>query len=166
MKNTRYNTGLTIAELLIALAVVAMLLAAVAVAFNASAVNYQQNEDIFRTINSARQALFRITTQLRTADAVKPDPNSPAECTMVTAGGEDITYRYNSTDNKLYLITNDDTTDSDYVLCENVTAMTCKKTLTDDGLGCKSVQITITVQNGDVKQTVSGAAAIRKNIDY
>ncbi|MHC4071939.1 MAG: prepilin-type N-terminal cleavage/methylation domain-containing protein [Planctomycetota bacterium] len=165
MKNTRYKAGLTIVELLIALAVVAMLLTAVAVAFNASAVNYEQNEDIFRTINSARQALFRMTSQLRTASAVKPDPNSPAECTMITAGGEDITYRYNGADNKLYLITNDDLTDSDYVLCENVTALNCKKTLTDDGLGCKSVQITITVQSGDVKQTVSGAAAIRRNLN-
>ncbi len=164
MQNTRYKTGFTIAELLIALAMVAMLLVAVAVAFNASATNYQQNEDIFRTINSARQALFRMTTQLRTADAV--DPNSPAnECSMITASNEDITYRYNSADNKLYLITNDDTTDSDYVLCENVTALTCKKTPTDDGFNCKSVQITITVQSGDVQRTVSGAAAIRKNLN-
>ncbi len=165
MQNTRYKTGFTIAELLIALAVVAMLLVAVAVAFNASAVNYQQNEDIFRTINSARQALFRMTSQLRTASAVNPDPNSPAECTMITAGGDDITYRYNGADNKLYLITNDDLTDSDYVLCENVTALTCKKTLTDDGLDCKSVQITITVQSGDVQRTVSGAASIRRNLN-
>jgi len=45
---------------------------------------------MFKAINSARQALFRITSQLRTATAV--DPVAPAnECSMITAAGEDIT---------------------------------------------------------------------------
>jgi len=60
----------TIAELLLALAITGLLLAVVAVAFNASIINYGENEDVFKTINSARQALFRITSQLRTANAV------------------------------------------------------------------------------------------------
>ena len=116
---TKFTAGFTIAELLIALAITGLLLAAVAVAFNASIINYRENEDIFKTINKARQVLFRMTTQLRTANAV--DPNSPDnECSLITAGGDDITYRYNNGDSKLYLITNDDLFDSDYVLCENV----------------------------------------------
>jgi prepilin-type N-terminal cleavage/methylation domain-containing protein len=57
----KYKPGFSLAELLIALAIAAMLLVAVAVAFNASATNYQQNEDIFKVVNSARQALCRIT---------------------------------------------------------------------------------------------------------
>jgi hypothetical protein len=153
--------------LLIALAIAAMLLVAVAVAFNASAANYQQNEDIFKAVNSARQALFRITTQLRTANAV--DPNAPSnECSMVTAAGEDITYRYNSSDNKLYLITNDDLSDSDYVLCDNVTAMNCTKTniVNEDGwLIVQKVQISITVASNDIEKTISAAAAIRRNLN-
>ena len=52
MRTTKYKTGFTIAELLMALAISAMLLVAVAVAFNASAMNYQENEDIFNTIKS------------------------------------------------------------------------------------------------------------------
>ena len=166
MQNTRYKTGFTIAELLLALAIAGMLLAAVAFAFNASVINYRQNEDIFRTINSARQAMFRMISQLRTADAV--DPNSPAnECSLITASGDDITYRYNGEDNKLYLITNDDLTDSDYVLCDNVTAMTFTKyTVTEDSLTkVTSVQISITTASGDVQQTVSAAAVIRRNLN-
>jgi len=156
--------GFTIAELLIALALAAMLLVAVAVAFNASATNYQQNENIFKVVNSARQALFRITSQLRTADAV--DPNAPPnECSMITAAGENITYRYNSVDKKLYLVTNDDPSDSDYVLCDHVTAMTFTKTPTDDGLDCKSVQISITVASDNIEKTISAAAAIRRNLN-
>lgn len=168
MQNTRYKTGFTIAELLLALAIAGMLLAAVAFAFNASVINYRQNEDIFRTINSARQAMFRMISQLRTATAVDPDPNSPAnECALITASGDDITYRYNSEDNKLYLITNDDLTDSDYVLCDNVTAMTfTKDTVTEDSVTkVTSVQISITTASGNVQQTASAAAVIRRNLN-
>lgn len=162
----KYKSGFTIAELLIALAIGVILLVAVAVAFNASAVNYQQNEDVFKVINNARQALFRMTSQLRTADAV--DPNAPSnECTLITAGGENITYRYNGTENKLYLVTNDDLTDSDYVLCDNVTAMNCTKAwiVEDAVIKVQNVQISITVASGDIEKTISAAAAIRRNLN-
>ena len=166
MRTTKYKTGFTIAELLMALAISAMLLVAVAVAFNASAMNYQENEDIFNTINAARQALLRMTTQLRTAAAV--DPTSPInECTLLTSGGDDITYRYDSGQGTLYLITNDDLSDSDYVLCENVTALTCTKNVVveDAQIKVKSVQIMITVASGNVQRTVSAAAVIRRNLN-
>jgi len=162
--NTR--AGFSVAELLLALALAAMLLAAVAVAINASATNYRQNEDIFKAINGARQALFRITSQLRIANAV--DPNAPGnECTMITSAGENITYRYNSGDSTLYLITNDDLSDSDYVLCDNVTAMNCTKAteIVDAVTIVKSVQISLTVASDDVQKTISAAATIRRNLN-
>lgn len=161
MKNARYENGFGIAELLIALAITGLLLAAVAVAFNASVINYRQNEDIFKAINSARQALFRMTTQLRTGYWVDPSaPNN--ECSFYTADDRDITYRFNSADNKLYLITNYDSSDSDYVLCDNVTSMSFIKSPTDDGSDTKSVQISMTVESGDVQRTLSSAAVIRR----
>lgn len=165
-KIKKFIAAFTIVESLIALAVVSILLAAVAVAFNASAINYRENNDIFNAVNKARQALFRMTTQLRTADAVNPDSLSN-ECTMITAGGDDITYRYNSSDKKLYLVTNDVITDSDYVLCNNVTAMTFTKDIVTEGsqTKVKSVQISITVAAGDVQQTLSAAAVIRRNLN-
>lgn len=164
MKRARNINGFGIVELLIALAITALLLAAVAVAFNASIMNYCENEDIFKAVNSARQALYRITTQLRTATAV--EPNSLAnECTFITAGGEDITYRYDSGDSKLYLI--DNSSGSDYVLCENVTAMTFNKnTRTIDSVTfVASVQISMTVVSGNTERTVSGAVVIRRNLN-
>ncbi len=160
------KAGFTVVELLVALAIAGMLLAAIAVAINASATNYQENEDAFKAINSARQALFRITSQLRTANAV--DPNAPSnECTMITAAGENITYRYNNADSKLYLITNDDLSDSDYVLCDNVTAMTCAKTteVVDAMIVVKNVQISLTVASDDIQKTISAAATIRRNLN-
>jgi prepilin-type N-terminal cleavage/methylation domain-containing protein len=163
IRDTRYEPGFTIVELLIALAIMALLLGAVAVAFNASVINYSENEDIFKTINNARQALFRITTQLRTASAV--EPNSPAnECTLITDAGEDITYRYNSAESKLYLI--DNSTASAYLLCDDITAMTfTANTATEGSLTyVKGVQISITVQSGDIQKTISAATVIRKNL--
>ena len=106
--------------------------------------------------------MFRITSQLRIANAV--DPNAPSnECTMITAAGENITYQYNSGDGKLYLITNDDLSDSDYVLCDNVTAMNCTKTteVVDAIIVVKYVQISLTVASDGIKKTISAAATIR-----
>jgi len=141
-----------------------LLLAAVAVAFNASIINYRENEDIFKTINSTRQALFRITSQLRSAEAV--DPNSPSnECTMITADGNNITYQYRSADSKLYLITNSD--GQEYVLCDDVTAMTFTKDIgIEEAIAyVKSVQISMTVESGNIQRTVSAAAVIRRNLE-
>ena len=166
MQYKKQKHGFTVAELLVALAISGFLLAAVAFAFQSSIVNYTQNEDIFKSINSSRQALFRITTQLRTAEAV--DPNTPAnQCTFLTPANESITYDYRSADNKLYLITNSDS--SEYVLCENVTAMTfTKDTFVDaeDGFTkVKSVQVSMTVKNGDIEKTISAASVIRRNLN-
>jgi prepilin-type N-terminal cleavage/methylation domain-containing protein len=166
-RDTKYESGFTIVELLLALAIASILLATVATAFNASIINYRQNEDIFKVINSARQSLFRLTSQLRTADAV--DPTSPVnECSLITAGGDDITYRYNNADNKLYLITNDDLTDPDYVLCDNVTAMTFTKdtVIVESIEKVRSVQVSITVACGNVERKISAAAVIRRNLSW
>ena len=172
MRNTKYELrdakhehAFTLVEILLALAISAILLAAVAVAFNASVINYQQNDHIFKAMNGARQALFRITSQLRTANAV--DPNAPSnECSMITAAGDDITYRFNSADNKLMLITNDDLTDDDYTLCENVAAMTFTKdtAVVDSVTLVKSVQMAITVTAGDTQKKLVAAAVVRKNL--
>jgi prepilin-type N-terminal cleavage/methylation domain-containing protein len=166
MKNAGKKNGFGIVELLIAMAITAMLLVAVAVAFHASMTSYRENEDIFKAVNRARQALFRITTQLRTG--YWADPNAPSnECSFYTADGNDITYRYNAADSKLYLITNDDLSDSDYVLCDNVSAMTFSKAtrINDEGVtSVVSVHISMTVVIGNAQRIVSSAAVIRKDL--
>ena len=141
-----------------------LLLTALAVAFNASLINYTENESIYKATNSARQALFRITSQLRTATAA--DPNAASnECTLITAEGENLTYRYDGSGKILYLITNDDTSDSDYKLCEDVEAMTFTKDVFVENAVTKvrSVQISIDVAAGGVRKTLAAAAVIRRN---
>jgi prepilin-type N-terminal cleavage/methylation domain-containing protein len=155
--------GFTIAECLISLAITAILLTSLAVAFNAAVMNYRENEQMYQAINNARQALTRMTSQLRTGYAV--DPNAPTnQCNFLTAAGDDITYEFRSDDGKLYLRTNDD--GHEYVLCNNVTYAAFTKTrTTSPPLGdCKSVQISLTVRSGDFERTLAAAAVIRKNL--
>jgi type II secretory pathway pseudopilin PulG len=162
-KPTGFTAGFTVVELLLALAITSLLLVAVAVVFNASVINYRENEDIFKTINSARQALCRITTQIRTGLVDPNDVSSEDRCKLLCADGSEITYRYESADNRLYL--HDDDTGTDYVLCDNVTAMTFKKDNDTPTGDVKSVQISMTVVSGDIERTVSAAAVIRKILD-
>lgn len=152
--------GFTVVECLISLAICAMLMTAVAVAFNASLVNFRENEEMFQSINSARQALTRMTTQLRTANAVDTDTTATGSCAFESVTGELITYEFRADDNKLYLITNSDA--NEYVLCDNVTAASFTRTLTTDGLNCKSVLMSLTVQCGASERTLSAAAVVRR----
>lgn len=153
--------GFTIIECLVGLAIAAILMVALGVAFDASVTNYRENEQMFLTINSARQALTRVTSQLRTGHWV--DPNAPAyRCSFFTDANENLTYEFRSADQKLYLITNAD--GHTYTLCDNVTAAAFTKT--PDGHGdCKSVQISLTVQNGGRQRGLAAAAVIRRNLD-
>lgn len=151
--------GFTLVECLIGLAISAMLLAAIAVAFNASLISYGENENMFRAINSARQAMARMTSQIRTGHTF--DLGAAAnQCSFFTAADVDTTYEYRIADQKLYLIQNG----TDYVLCDNVTAASFAKTLNNAGDDFKSVQISLTVQSGNISRTLSGAAVVRRNL--
>jgi len=159
-KKYKFSAGFTIAELLIALAIMALLLAAVATAFNASAINFKENENMFKAITAARNALLLITSQIRTG-FVNPADLSQTTCTLECADGSNVTYRYNSGEKKLYLHNNN--TNTDYLLCENVTAMTFQKEKDDNTPpDIKSVQITITVESNNTQQTLSAAAVVRR----
>ena len=73
MNATRKNNGFTIIEMLVAVAIVAMLLATVAVALHGSLVSYRENEKIAETVQVARVVLNRLVSEVRTADAVDTD---------------------------------------------------------------------------------------------
>lgn len=160
--------GFTVTELLISLIILAILLTAAAAAFDASATNFTANEDIFRAMNTARQALFRITSDLRTAKHVGIIPDDDADnqrCSMITANDDDLTYRYDANAGILYLDVNVGANAGSYVLCEDVTAISFDRTtLADDPFTVKNVQITLTVTIDRISQTVSSAAVIRRNL--
>jgi len=156
--------GFTIVEILVVLMILGVLLTALAAAFSASVTNFKVNEDAFEVTNSARQALTRITTELRTANAVAVSEAS-SQCSMVTSDNRDITYKFDSTDNTLYLVTNDSTLDDDYILCENVAAMTFVKAVDPVDAGViRNVQISMTLSSDNFTKSISTAAVLRRNI--
>jgi prepilin-type N-terminal cleavage/methylation domain-containing protein len=164
--------GFTLIEIMIALALLAMLMAAVGAAVHASMTNYRENEEMFRAMSTARQALMRITTDLRTASEVSSlDP--AGQCTIDLDGDAehngtanwDITYQFDSAANTLNFIqyNADGTVYASNVLCRNVTGMTFTRTPAT-GDSARSVRISMTVTAGDHAQTVSTAAVIRRNL--
>lgn len=163
-----HRGGFTIVECLIGLAISAMLLTAVAVAFSASATNYRANEEIFWTVNNARQALLRMTSQLRTAGyEMAPglflgvDPAAPShQCHFYTPTGEYYTYEFRAADRKLYLIKN--ATSQEYVLCDDVVAASFEKLYNSEGFDCRSVLISLTVQKGTFERVLAAAAVVRR----
>ena len=163
---SKQTKGFSLIEVLVALAISAVLLAAVAMAFNASIMNYNDNRDISNALNTARQAIMRITNELRCATAVSTSTPSN-ECTFLAADGRDITYRFDSTNQAVYLVTNYDLFDSDYVLCENITDMSFHlNTATAGGQTyVKAVMVSMTIQNGNFQKTITSGAVIRKNLD-
>ena len=179
MSSKKYTTknAFTIVEMIVSMTLMAMLMAAVAIAFNASSVNFRDNEDLFKSLNNARQTLIRLTTQLRTADPAGFDANeSSTVCTMTIADdspdGSSITYSFDADENILYLITNDDDTDDDYVMCRNVAAVNFDRLASsaspytvDNPYLVKNVQITITVTSGATSKTLSSAIALRRSTD-
>lgn len=185
----RKSNGFTLVEMLVALTIMAMLMAAVAFAFDASVKNYHANEGIYKTTSTARQALLRITTDLRTATgyfdaannyirAIEPlaADDTAVIVTVVDPDTNDyvyITYRFDQATNTLWL---DKGTDS-FALCKNVASMTfngaeCQitrlnnvgtaQTVTDT----RNVRIVLTVTDdaGSVTQTLAAAAVIRRNL--
>ncbi|MCD6394593.1 MAG: prepilin-type N-terminal cleavage/methylation domain-containing protein [Planctomycetes bacterium] len=161
-RRLRSKVGFTLVETLIALALLAMIMAAVGVAVQASAMNYKANENIFAAMSTARQAMTRITSDLRTAWPVEVS-EPPNQCSMITADGRNITYRWNDTDETLYLDINPNV--DSYVLCENVTDMRFDRTpVPGDPTNVKDVRILMKVTVGGQSQTVASAAVIRRNM--
>jgi len=170
MLTRKRNKGFTFIELMMSLAIMGILMVAVTVALNASVINYNENEKIFKSLNAARQALVRMTNEIRTAgiyivdDFYAVDQTAPVnQCHIYTSSGDDITYDYRSADDKIYLITNSN--GNEYTLCDNVTAATFIKTDSGDGINAKNVRISITVSDGDLEQNLSAAAVVRRVLD-
>lgn len=90
-KLLKTKQGFTIVEMLLALAILAVLLSAVAVAMHASLHNYSENTKIAELTQTARVVLNRMMSEVRTADAVdsasqrvtiippQPDPGNLTE---------------------------------------------------------------------------------------
>jgi prepilin-type N-terminal cleavage/methylation domain-containing protein len=166
-KLPRVRRGLSLVEVMISLAISAMLLTAVAAAFTASSDAIQVNDEFFRASQAARVSMNQILTEIRRANAVSvPSPltGSPT-LSMITHDTKDRTYTYDATNRRLKLITNDVTTDPDYTLASNCAIASFDVDTYTDTLGINHVirvSVTIVVQVGQNQIRLTGSAAPRK----
>ncbi len=180
----RTITGFTLVEVMMSLVILATLMTAVAFAFDSAVTNYQANQGIYEIVNRGRQALLRITNDLRTADDLalsSEEANTQVSFIKDTNGDgtydKNVTYRFDNSTTPGTLFYDDNLTSNSYVLCNNVTAATFNRTEHNierdtDGNGTletipavRDVRIVLTVTNeaGEISQTLAAATLVRKN---
>jgi prepilin-type N-terminal cleavage/methylation domain-containing protein len=177
----RRRRGLSLIEIMIALAIAATLLTAAAAAFNASSDVVRTNDEFFRATQAARVSLHQILTNVRRASSVEDnrDPVTRIPDTtklqLTTARNDDgsgqdlLTYKYLPANQKLMLLTDEDLTDPDYTLASNVGTLAFDVEMGKDYNNADvvvRVDVSITVKVGRNSVTLSGSAAPRRNIIY
>jgi type II secretory pathway pseudopilin PulG len=164
----RLRTGLGLVEAMIALAIAAMLLSAVGVAFNASASAIEINDQLFRASQAARVSMNRILTQCRKGTVLTNSTSSSLN--FNTDKMQEVSFSYDGTNKQLLYVTNADTTDPDYVLARNVSACSflyvhgTNPTTGSDCIARVAMTITVTIGNNTV--TLTGSAAPRAMVNY
>jgi prepilin-type N-terminal cleavage/methylation domain-containing protein len=161
MNRRHTKTAFTLIEMLLSLAIMAVVLTAVAVAFNGSAVNLSENKEIYQGTTVARMALTRMANQLRTASSIA----------TTTAGNVLDFYdinnarnylHYNSGTKALYVDTAGRT---NVLLCENVKSVTFTPTLGLDSYNhnvVQNVKIQMTISSGNNDANMATSVTIRK----
>ena len=168
--------GLSLTEVLISLAIVAMLLTATGIAFDAALNNYKINHDMASVSVAARNALYQMTSTIRSAWNLDPvtDPGYEIDvavdglsCTLRDSSDRVVIYRYDEDADELQV--NIDGAADWYVMVENVFPVTVGENIftasyNDDGLVSR-VEMRFQVSQVDVSRTIS-AAAVPRNILY
>lgn len=172
-KSPQTRRGFTIVEMLMALAILAMLLSAVALAMHASLHNYGENTKIAELTQAARVVLNRMMSEIRTAEAVDSasqrvtivPPTNPAGLTEI---------EYELDDGVLYCRRIVNSVETSYVLIAsggdvNVTGFTVVRETGLDGEEVeytKSVTTQLDLQSGDNTFSVTASACPRRNMQY
>ena len=165
------TVGLSLVEVLISLAIVAMLLTATGIAFDAALKNYKINHDMASVSISARNALYQMTGTIRSAwnldSATDPDDaiyvaDDAMSCSLRDSSGREIIYRYDDASRELQVNVNIDDTAQWYVMVENVFPVTVGEeiftaTYTPDGLLVSRVEIRFQVSREGLSRTISAA---------
>jgi len=174
-RQARIRRAFTLVEVLISLVVLAILMAALGAAFVGATNSYTASEGLTEMVNTARQALVRITTDIRTAQGVAPiggtGDTDNRQCSLIRSDGTDVTYHYNKSgsasynaaldDQTLYLIVNSGAGAGTYRLADHVLDMTFERGM--DGPNVRNVRISMTVTDdtGQPAQTLHTAAVVR-----
>lgn len=172
----RSLAGMTLPELLVSLAITAMLLTALAVAVNATMTSYTTNQDMATATVSSRNALRQMCRTIRSAWNEPDNPigvnDDGTTCSLVDAGGRNIIYRYDADAQQLQINING--SDDWYGLVDGVLPVvdgdaifvaTAPPAGGWPGGTVGRVVIRFRVVAGDISRSVS-AAAVPRNVLY
>ncbi|MBL7132992.1 MAG: prepilin-type N-terminal cleavage/methylation domain-containing protein [Phycisphaerae bacterium] len=170
MPSPKKTPAFTLAEAILALAILAMLLAAVAVAVHASMQSYTENERIASVTQASRVILSRMMAEVRSA----ADVNSTDTLLTITtaddgSGLEQIQYEY--TGGKLHYRRTVNGVQSDHVLLGDgadgivISACSFVPEDSDDGVPL-SRKVRLVLVRGTASFAVTASAAIRRNQEY
>ena len=170
MPSPKKTPAFTLAEAILALAILAMLLAAVAVAVHASMQNYTENERIASVTQTSRVILSRMMAEVRSAADVD---SSDTQLTITPAedgsGLQQIQYEY--TGGKLHYRRTVNSVQSDHILIGDgadgivISAFSIVREDSDEGVPL-SVKVRLVLVRGAASFAVTASAAIRKNQEY
>lgn len=154
MKRTS-RTGMSLAEVLIGLAITASLLTAVAAAFQASAAGITHNDQFTRASQAARVSVNQVMAQVRKCQSgVVADTSLE----LTDDAGNVTTYTFDETSNKL-TFTYDDIVPVTRTMASNVKRVA----FATDG---KTITMTVNVTIGTNTVTLNGSAFPRRMMTY
>jgi type II secretory pathway pseudopilin PulG len=175
VKRRPAGKGLCLIEVLLSLAIMAILLTATAVAFDAALQNYTVNHDLASVSVSARNALYQMNTVIRSA---WNDPDTDVitvsgggtNCSLVDAWGRHVEYLYDDSTHELRVSVDNGTTW--HVMVENVYPVTVGEVIfrADQQNGFPAgtigrVEIRFMISQRGVSRTFS-QAAVPRNVLY
>jgi type II secretory pathway pseudopilin PulG len=150
---------LSLAEVMISLAISAMLLTAVAAAFSASSEAIEQNDEFFRASQAARVSMNQILTEVRRANPVDAVNSTATDLAMVGHDGNPRDYIFDAASKKLKLDTHTPTKPQ-YTLASNCSNANFTYDIVSGQV--MRVSVTVIVQVGKNQIRLTGSAAPRK----
>ncbi len=159
--------GLSYVEAMISLSISAMLLAAVAAAFTASAQAVSSNDEFYRCAQAGRVSLNQLLREVRLCQTIQVFSD---HVDLFTADSRNRTYRFSTSQNQVLMVANDVANTPSYPLASNVTACVFQSDMAPDPTTHVSrvvrVTVTMTVNVGKNNVTVTGSAAPRQALVY
>jgi prepilin-type N-terminal cleavage/methylation domain-containing protein len=166
-----HRCAFTLAEMLIALVITALLLTAVAVAMHASLFSYKENEEIASATQTARSILGRMSRDIRTAQAID---YTGGLLTIIPPSGDISEIQYQLVGSSLvYRVTRGGTQTSYDLVGEGDDVQIGSFAIADEdgqdwqGLDCvKSVVISVVFNIGGTQYPFTASARPRRNMVY
>jgi prepilin-type N-terminal cleavage/methylation domain-containing protein len=155
-KTSTHRAGLSLVEVMIAVAISAMLLVAVAAAFSATSEAIDVNDQFNRASQAARISVNQIMYHVRKCQS---GVASGTSLELTTAEGERRVYSYDATTTQLTMTLPDNVPPTTYTLARNVTAAE----FNTEG---QTISLTVTVQIGDNKIKLSSSGMPRRTVSF